>query len=506
MFAGKLKGLGFRRSGDPDAIFATEHLKKNLGSRTAKGGIVVFVSQLIKFLSQMGSQVVLARLLLPADFGLIAMVAAFSGFLFLFQDMGLTIATVQRKEISHKQVSMLFWINMLVGFTIMSVFAGISPLIAWLYSEPELIGITLAMSLTFPLAGLSAQHFAIMRRQMRYRAIASIEIAAMAGAAIVAIVLAWLGFGYWALVGMMLSQPGIKTVLAWVFSPWLPGFFIRVDDMGGLLKFGGNITASNVFSYFTRNADNIMLGAVWGPATLGFYSRAYSMLLLPMKQINAPIASVAMPSLSRLQDEPDRFESFYCRMLQVAAYISMPIVMLLIILSEEAVLVLLGEDWMKSVPIFRALSILAFFQTVQNSTGWVMLAYDRTGRMFKWGFVQGSFAVMAFAIGLNWGGYGVAVAAAICGTTLVLPALLYAYHDTPVRIGSVLKVLIRPLCLSAVVLVSALPARYWLDDYHLVLRIAGPLAASGIAVALTVLCWKQLREDLVNIKKVLKKK
>ncbi|MEO0477631.1 MAG: lipopolysaccharide biosynthesis protein, partial [Planctomycetota bacterium] len=405
-----------------------------------------------------------------------------------------------------RQVSVLFWINVGISLLVAGLFAGLSPLIAAFYDEPRVIAITIVMSLSFIVAGLSSQHMAILRRHMRYKTLAWIQIAAMLASIGVAIGMALAGFGYWALVGLALGQGVAKMILAWVFSPWLPGLIFKAEDMGGLIKFGANMTAFNFTNYFTRNADNLMLGATWGATILGLYSKAYGLLLLPMKQVNAPIASVAVPSLSRLQDEPERFGTFYCRMLQVACYISMPMVVLFIILSKEAVLVLMGEQWMESVPIFRALSILALGQTVQNSTGWVMIAYNRTGRMFKWSILQGSCAVVAFSIGLSWGGYGVAVAAAICGMTLLVPGLAYAYHDTPVKLSSVGKVLIRPLAFSAIIFASAGPARYAVQDMHLVLRILLPVLAAGAAAGLTVLLWKQLRLDLVNIKNVLKKK
>lgn len=505
-FTAKLRGLGHRRPADPDSVFDTDYLKSNLGSRAAKGGIIVFASQLIKFLSQTGSQVVMARLLLPSDFGLIAMVAFFTGFMQLFQDMGLTIATVQRAKITHRQVSVLFWINVSVSLVLAVLFASLAPLLAMLYDEPKVIGITIAFSFSFIIAGLSAQHMAILRRHMRYRLLASIHIASMLAGIAIGLTMAFSGMGYWSLVGLTLGQNAIQMLLAWIFSPWLPSLVFKTEGMGGLLKFGGNMTAFNFFNYFTRNADNLMLGATWGASVLGFYSKAYGMLLLPMKQVNAPIASVAVPSLSRLQDEPERFADFYCKMLRVACYISMPMVVLFIILSEEAVLILLGEQWMESVPIFRALSILALGQTVQNSTGWVMIAYNRTGRMFKWSIIQGSCAVAAFSIGLSWGGLGVAVAAAICGMTLLVPSLAYAYHDTPVRFSAVAKIMVRPLVFSAIIFVSAGPTRYAVRDQVLPIRIIATVLAAGLATGLTVLLWKQLRQDLMNIKNVLKKK
>lgn len=506
MFITTIRGRPSIAEANPDDLFDTDYLKQNLGSRAAKGGVIVFASQLVKFITQTGSQIALARLLAPSDFGLIAMVMVFSGFMNLFQDMGLSMAMVQSKKVTHRQASVLFWINMGMSLLLAGLLAGLSPVLAWFYDEPSVIGVAIALSGTFILAGLTAQHRALLKRHMRYKTLAKIDITTMVLSACLGITLAATGFGYWSLVLMLLSQSTIQMLLIWMVSPWCPCLAFRTDGMKNLLKFGGNMTAFNMLNYGTRNADNLMLGATWGAAALGLYSKAYAMLLLPIRQINSPVAAVAVPALSRLQDEPERFANYYCRMLQVASYISMPIVMMFIILSEEAVLVLLGSQWTESVPIFRALSVLTFAQTVQNSTGWVMIAYNRTGRMFKWSIIQSSCAITAFAIGLSWGGFGVAVGAAICGVTLLIPALIYAYHGTPVRLADVGKTLRRPLTFAFLILISAGPARYALDDQAIWLRILGPILAGGAITVLAVLVSRQLREDLMSLKQTLRRK
>lgn len=491
---------------DKDRVFDTEHLKANLSSRSARGGAVTFASQITKFTLQTGSQVVLARLLTPADFGLIAMVSVVANFVNIFQDMGLTMATVQRKEINHRQVSVLFWINFAVSVVLGLFFAVLAPAIAWFYGEPELLWVTVAFGALFVFSGLGAQHRAVLRRQMRYTALGVTEIGAIALAIALAVVLAAMGGGYWALVGLFVGQPFFLALLLWIACPWRPGLPRPTQGVGSLLKFGGNLTGFNIINYATRNADNVMIGAVWGAAPLGYYSKAYGLLLLPIRQINGPLTAVALPALSRLQNEPERFERFYCRMLQVTAYLAMPLFAMVFVLAEDVVLVVLGGQWLEAIPIFRVLACLAFAQTVQNTTGWVMMAYDRTGRMFRWSFFQGTAAMASFAIGLSWGAYGVAVAAVICGLTMLIPGLLYSYHGTPVSMKSVGRALYRPLSLALWMTAVGAPLRALLSDELVAVRIASVSSASLAAAALLILVWRSMRQDLEHAQRTLRKK
>src|SRR6266487_4960996 len=159
--------------------FATDHLLTNLRQRTISSGVVTAVAQGVQFFLNLAYIMVLARLLVPQDFGLVAMVATVMGFLRIFQDAGLSTATVQREEITHAQVSNLFWVNVTVGGVITLLVAASAPAVAWFYREPRLVGITLVLSITFVLASSAVQHSALLNRQMRFGVIAISEVVAM---------------------------------------------------------------------------------------------------------------------------------------------------------------------------------------------------------------------------------------------------------------------------------------------------------------------------------------
>src|SRR3989442_828763 len=180
-----------------DGYFSTDHLTADLGGRTARGGAVTVVSQGLKFLISMVATVILARLLTPQDYGLVGMVAVVVGFVSVFKDLGLSTATIQRAEINSAQISTLFWINLALSGGVMLATAAIAPVIAWFYHEPRLVLMTVVYGCGFLLGGLTVQHEALLRRQMRFAALAGAEVFSIIISAATAMLMASRGAGYW---------------------------------------------------------------------------------------------------------------------------------------------------------------------------------------------------------------------------------------------------------------------------------------------------------------------
>lgn len=271
--------------------FSTDHLHADLRGRSVRGGMLTLTSQGAQFLIQTVATVVLARLLVPADYGLVAMVTAITGVGQAFADMGLSEATIQLPEIRHNQVSALFWINVSIGITLMSITAALAPLIGWFYHEARLVNITLFCSLTFLIGGLRVQHDALLRRQMRFRALAIRDVTSYLVAVPIAIAMALRGAGYWALVALPLTLNFTGMSLSWVMARWIPGLPQRGVKVRSLVSFGGNIALSYVIYTLARSADSILIGWRWGAGPLGLYSRAYNLLMLPVRNLAVQLAA-----------------------------------------------------------------------------------------------------------------------------------------------------------------------------------------------------------------------
>ncbi len=427
---------------DADRHFRTDHLKTDFKGRSVRGGAVTMFAQACKFGLFMGSNVVLARLLTPQDYGLIGMVTAITGFVSLFNDIGLSTATVQKAEINHQQVSTLFWVNVMLSLLTTLVTVAMAPAIAWFYNEPRLMWITLLSASAFIFAGLSVQHQALLQRQMRFTTLATIDITSIVVSIVTGIIAAWFQAGYWALVLMQLAMVITSCVGVWLMCGWIPGLPVWHSGVRSMLTFGGNLTGFSIVNYFARNLDNILIGRVWGADALGLYSKAYTLMMLPLQQINNPITAVAVPGLSLLQGEPQQLRNHYLKALSLIVASTMPVVLLMLILSDEMVELLLGAHWREVSVIFQLLGISAFVQPITNTSGWLYIATGRTDHMFKWGLFSSTLLVTSFLVGLPYGAPGVALSYSIAKLLQTLPCMYYATRNTSISIfdlGSALK-------------------------------------------------------------------
>lgn len=460
-----MKLFGTKVAKNSEEFLRIEHLANDLKGRTVRGGAVTLAAQICKFLARTVSTIFLARLLTPEDYGLVGMVTVITGFVELFKDLGLSAATVQKDEVNHKQVSTLFWINLGMSLAIALFVAGMSPLVAWFYSEPRLTRIMLILSTTFIISGLTVQHQALLRRQMKFLSIAKIEIVSMLFGVITALILAWQGFGYWSLVYMQISTAFIYFVGVWIACRWRPGWPSKNANIKSMVAFGRNLTAFRSLNYFSRNFDNVVIGRVWGAQELGLYAKAYQLLLLPITQINGPIYNVALSALSRLQTEPERYRSFYCKAILTITTLGMPLVAFMFASSDKVISVLLGPQWLTVVPIFQFLAPAAFIGTFNVATGWVYQSLGRTDRQLRWGIVSSFINVSLFLISAQWRAIGVAAAYGLSQPILMTIEVVYCYKNTPLKPSDLLKTLAKPMIASLGSAAVLIGLNYIIDGY-----------------------------------------
>jgi O-antigen/teichoic acid export membrane protein len=237
-------------------------------------------------------------------------------------------------------------------------------------------------------------------------------------------------------------------MLCWMLSGWSPGWPSRHSGVMPMLKYGGNLTGFNVLNYANRNADNVIIGWGLGAGLLGIYSKAYALLLMPMQQINAPIAAVALPALSRLQHEPERYRSYYVQAIQLIALIGMPIVAYAFADATHLIMAILGPQWIDAVPIFRALAPAALAGTLNVAPGWILVSLGQSDRLFRWSLISTPVTLGAFAIGLQWGVLGVATAFSVAFCGLMIGMMFYACRQSPVPIHALAGAVLRPLTAS----------------------------------------------------------
>ena len=360
----------------PADIFESDQLSQDLARKSVQGGLWTLFVQGVRFVTNLVRTVILARLLTPDDFGLVAMVVVFVDFAQMLKEAGLSMATIQRDKITYEQISTLFWINLFISLFLGALIFFSAPLISRFYDRPELTAVTAVLSLTVVISGIVIQYHALFRRHMMFGTIAFIQIVTQILTIGATVLLALLGFRYWSLVWGAIVSVTVSTMLTFYFCPWLPGRMRRRSKIRDMLRFGGHLITARIIQYLVRNLDNVLLGVAWGAGTVGFYSKAYGLLMLPINQLYSPISTVAVPTLSRVSQDISQFRRYYCKGLRYVTFFSVPLVVFSFIAAQDIVLLVLGDQWRACIRLFQALAPAALLGPIGFASGWVARVFS----------------------------------------------------------------------------------------------------------------------------------
>jgi len=427
----------------------------------------------------------LARLLTPEHFGLISMVTALSAFAEMFKDLGLGTATIQRKEVTHEQVSTLFWVNVSIGAGLMFLLAGVAPLISWFYQEPRLLWVAVAISSTFLFGGLSVQHQALLQREMKFGELALIQVLATGLSTLISIVLAWQGFEYWALVWKEVLRAVIQAGGTWVLSHWLPGRPKRGVGVRAMIQTGSHVTGFNILVFASRSLDQILLGKYWGAASVGLYKQASMLLSLPTSLFSYPVTYVMTPGLSALQSEPDRYRTYYNKVVSFLAFGYIPLIVYFFVYADSLIALILGAQWIEAAIAMKILAWGSVIGPILGTCGTVMVTSGRTRDYFRLGVMQAASLCLAIAIGIRWGLIGVS-AAVVIHALAGLPFLVwFSFKDTPLTPKVFYKAIQYPVILSGIMGII-------LVGVQQVLRAQAPIVEVGASLVVAPLVYGTL--------------
>lgn len=417
------------------------HLKR----RAVRGAATVLFGNFFNQLLSVGGLMVLARLLTPADFGLVAMVAALIGIAEVVQDMGLPAATLRFPRITRQQVSNLFWINFAVCVVITLLAMACAPLVERYFDDPRTRAATLWMAFGFLLNGAASQHMALLRRAMRFAEVARIRTLALAVSTVVSIVLAHLEAGFWALIAGNLAAGVTNLLLAWFYCDWRPGAPRRDPGTAAIARFGASLMGFGILGYLARNLHSLIIGRLWGAADAGLFARAIAVRTRLAGNLVESLGLVAPAALARLSEEPDRYCAYYYSGCTAATMSAVPLVFVTAVLPFELIDILLGAGWVRSAELLQILSVAILPQIICNTTGWVYLSRGQASRMMAWGVFGWGALIVGTIVGARFGLRGMAVSVSATFVALLLPCLLYAYRGTPLRVATLFARLTAPL-------------------------------------------------------------
>jgi PST family polysaccharide transporter len=349
---------------------------------------------------------VLARLLVPADFGLIALTVVAIGLFKIFTEVGLNTALVQRKELQDEHLTSAFWLTLFLSVLLTSAGLLTAPVIARIYREPRLLPLLIVMMLSVPITNIGQVSDALLQRRLAFRQLAIIDWASSLAAGLIGIGLALARAGVWALVAQNLTLVTMSAVLKIIAAGWLPSLKFQFKYARAMMTFSVAIVGCTLINYAAFNIDNALVGSALGAQALGYYALAFNLVMLPGGSIGGLVTRVMFPALSSIQTDLPRFRRGYLRMLRVISSISLPAIVGLGTSAPILIATVYGEQWTQAIPVLQVLMFVGVLQAL-NTSGLIFYALGRPNLLLAWAALSLACMSISFAIGVRWGLMGV---------------------------------------------------------------------------------------------------
>lgn len=386
--------------------------------KTAVSGVKwTTVSAAVASIMQLIQIAILARFLDKDAFGLMAMALFVIGISQIFIDMGISNAIIHKQEVNKKQLSTLYWLNIFIGIVIFLFVIGISPLVAYLYDTPELKPVIMWIAVSFLILPWGQQFDTLLRKDMKFKSLALRDVLAKSAGLVISVVLAYLGYGVYALVFANLASAIASVVLLTIIGVkyYRPRFVFSIKSLKnqGFFSFGLYQMGEKIINYFNSNFDTILIGKILGMESLGLYNIAKQLVMKPFQILNPIITKVAFPTFAKVQNDTLRLKNMYLKVIRLLSSANSPIYILMILLAKPIILLFFGSDWIEAVPIFQVLAVGTLFISIGNPVGSLQLAKGRADWGFYWNL--GMLAIMPLTIwsGSFYGLIGIAVALAV---------------------------------------------------------------------------------------------
>lgn len=417
--------------------------------------------------------VVLARLLMPEDFGVLAMAVVFSGLIAVFNDFGIGAAIIQKQDITDDDLSSIFWFNAFVGLIATLLTIAIAPLIAAFYQKDILLPLLSLMALGFLFTGLSTVQQSLLMKEMNFKKVAIFEIISTLIGGIVAVFLAYRDYGVWSLAWQGLSATIITAFLFWITSQWRPKFKFNFNSIKSIMGFSLNLLGFNFVNYLSKNVGYLLIGKFLGTEPLGYYTLAYRLMLYPIQNISHVVSRVLFPAFSNIQKNNELFRDAYLKSTRYIAFVTFPMMFGIFTVADEFILTFFGPKWEPTIFLFKVLCFTGMLQSIIATVGKIYLAKGKTDWMFRWSILKTAVFISAFSIGLLWDLKGVVIAYTVSIVIIAYPNFVIPFRLIGLKVKTLMQNLktefSTSLIMFGVVSLSASIQRHLFIDSKIVL-------------------------------------
>lgn len=443
---------------------------------------------------------ILSRILLPSEFGLVAMVTLATNFLNVLKDFGFGAALVQKKGVSQEEYSSVFWFNVILGALLTILVWLAAPAVAAFYKEVALVVVTKALSFTFLITSVSIVLNNMLVKQMEFKQIFYRSLLSTLMSGVVAVTLALNGYGYWALIAQVYVNLICMLLFTYLMLSWRPSLVFKWQHIRNMLPFSLPLIGDQSLNYWTRNIDNLLIGRIFGSIELAYYTKAYSLMLLPVRQISGTITKVLFPSFSLIQGDIQQIRRIYLQISGVIALISFPLMTYLFVMGEEIILIILGKQWIESVPIFKILCFLGIIQSIGTLIGNIFMSQGKTGLLFKIGLFSRALMISGIVIGLYTGGVkGVAYGYLVSSSIAFFIETTYVSRILETSMSKILMNLANKFVCTMVMGIVLIVTMQHISDNLFIRMIISGLVAAGVYLIMLKLTNDNSVKSLIRI-------
>src|SRR3990170_3444421 len=480
--------------------------QSDLKNKIISGSFWTVFSNIASQLVTFTVTIVLARLLTPGDFGVVAISSVFVGVIILFQDLGMGAAIIQRQHIDDDYLSTSFTVSLLAGVLLAALLALSSSFIADFYNERILRDILLVSSLGFILSPFTSIHTTLLSKRLEFKKLSLINFGNHALSGLISVVLAFMGYGVWSMVlGKILSQPVVIPAV-WRIVKWTPRPRIVKRCFLDLFGYSSNLLGFNLLNFFARNLDNLIIGKYLGTQPLGYYSVAYNLMLKPLQLISWSMGKVLFPLFSTIQNDLERTRAVYLTLLRSISLVTFPMMTGLFMVAEEFILSVYGTRWEPAILPLKLLCIVGAVQSIGTVGGIIFNSQGRPDLTLKIGIFSSSLIVVAFITGINWGLLGLIYAYIAVTVPVFLTGQYFANRLIGIRMLAIFKSL-APSAACSAVMVAALAGSKWmwtslsLDIEYVLIALIMTGIATYLVFASRVLKVPEINEALKLVRR-----
>jgi PST family polysaccharide transporter len=472
--------------------------------KASRWAVLSVAAQLVKAVLLFGSQVVLARLLNPIDFGIVAMCAPIFSFLSIFNDLGLSQATIQRPALTRNDSNLIFWMNAGLGFGVALAIMAVAPAAAHFYGDDRVTAVLIALSFVILINSLSSQQVALLVRGIRPVPLLIIDILPVIANVIVSIAAAMLGYGYWSIVIGQATHAFTAGSIAWIASDFRPSWPRDLRHAIPILRFGGHLTGLNIGSFFAANLSPVLIGRLYGVVQVGLFDRAFKLVSMSYMQILAPISRIAETLLARLIDDDTQYRKAFFQIAEATLLVALPGLLCIAIMSDAAVSLLYGARWIECSPIVSYFAFGSLMTPLGTVATWLLISQGRSSDMLRYGLISNLIVVLSLLVGIAWGVIGVALSFAVFAIPTHGLTIWAATRNGPVTLANFIAMLVPIVVAMVVAAVAVFFLSAIMDDYGLsaVVKFCSGIAAAYLTVGASLGCSAAGRRVLVDAARI----